>query len=223
MHANSVVFGDQLADVLWTGKPPDGASVTIRSHLLNLRRTMGSAGDRIISCRPGYRIDLVPGELDSLEFVAAFQRCRNYERSSQWQKCADEFAIALGLWRGRPLADVEAPALVDSYAPALEEMRMQSLRLWVSAELHLGNHSYVIHELVKLVTDYPAREDFAWQLMLALYRCGRQADSLSVYNSTRSYLMSELAVEPGAKLQLLHRRMLAADPVLLRSEASVMG
>jgi hypothetical protein len=121
---------------------------------------------------------------------------------------------ALGLWRGAPLADADSRVLQDAQVPRLEQARLQAVEWRIEADLHLGRHGQLVPELTALVGEYPLREHARAQLMLALYRCGRQGEALAAYQDARRVLVAELGVEPAAELRGLHRRILAADPAL---------
>lgn len=121
---------------------------------------------------------------------------------------------ALSLWQGEPLADAESDALRLREVPRLDEMRLQAVETRIDADLHLGDYADAIVELERLVAAHPLRERFHAQLILALYRSGRQAEALAAYQHVRSVLVHELGAEPGAELRELHQRMLTGDPAL---------
>ena len=118
------------------------------------------------------------------------------------------------MWRGAPLADIPSQLLRDRWVPHLDQLHVQALDWRIEADLHEGRHEQLIPELRDLTARHPLRERFHGQLMLALYRCGRQAEALAAYPRARDVLVSELGVEPGPGLRDLHQRILAADPVL---------
>ena len=122
---------------------------------------------------------------------------------------------ALALWRGEPLADVPSQLLRDREVPSLEDQRLQALVARIDADLHLGRHGEVVAELRQLAAAHPLQEQFHAQLMLSLYRSGRQADALAAYQEARRVVTGELGIEPSPELRLLHQRILTADAELL--------
>ncbi|MEV4567542.1 BTAD domain-containing putative transcriptional regulator [Nonomuraea sp. NPDC049419] len=213
---NQVISADELAEIVWDGTPSAGARTTLRSYVMRLRRSIGPiAGTRIGTREPGYYIELTDHELDLRLFDQHFQRGRQAERTGRWQECVQEMSAALELWRGDPLSDIPAQSLLRAEVPRLMEIRLQALESRIDALLHLGRHDDVIHELVELVMANPLREHFGAQLMLALYRAGRQAEALDIYGAARQRLVTELGIEPSGEVQALHQRILANDPLLM--------
>ncbi|MEV4583281.1 BTAD domain-containing putative transcriptional regulator [Nonomuraea jabiensis] len=220
---NQVISADELAEVVWDGTPSAGARTTLRSYVMRLRRSIGPvAGTRIGTREPGYYIELTDHELDLRLFDQRFQRGRQAERVGRWQECAQEMSAALELWRGDPLSDVPAQSLLRAEVPRLVEIRLQALESRIDALLHLGHHDDVICELIELVVAHPLRERFVAQLMLALYRAGRQAEALDTYSAARHRLVTELGIEPSGEVQALHQRILASDPLLMPSPPPVV-
>jgi DNA-binding SARP family transcriptional activator len=207
LHANEVVSRDRLIDELWAGSPPDSGRTALQVHVSQLRKALGR--DLILTQPPGYLIRVSDGELDLHRFDRLVARARAEEPA----QAARLLREGLALWRGAPLAE-----LGDSFAPAerarLEEQRLAALEQWIEAELALGRHAELVPELEGLVREHPLRERLRGQLMLALYRCGRQADALSVYGQGRRLLQEELGLEPGEDLRRLERAILNHDPSL---------
>ena len=215
LAANRVVPADEIAEALWGTAPPPSAPVTIRNYVKRLRQALGDAGRARISTQPrGYLINVGAGELDSLRFEALLKSARSAARDGCRDAAADQARVALALWRGEPLADVESDALALREVPRLAELRLQALEVRIDADLHLGRHAEVIAELQGLARAHPLREQLHALLMLALYRCGRQGEALAAYARARHILVEELGAEPGADLQTLHRQILTADPAL---------
>jgi len=150
------------------------------------------------------------------EVLAA--RGRAAAQAGSWSQAAGLLADALGLWRGEALADVPSQLLRQREAPPLEDLRLQVLGARIDADLALGRHGEVVAELRQLVAAHPLWEHFHAQLMLALYRSGRQGDALAAYQDVRRVLAGELGVDPGPELTLLQQRILAADPALVLTE-----
>jgi DNA-binding SARP family transcriptional activator len=215
LHANEPVSGDALADVVWDGSPPAGAAVTLRGHVLRLRRLLGTdAAARIETRDPGYLIQVRATELDVLEFEALGQDAGALLRAAAWAEASAAASRALGLWRATPLLDVPSQRLRDEFVPALEQRRLQALENRIEAELHLGHFEGLIPELLELSSAHPFRERLHAQLMLALALAGRRAEALAAYLDARQVLVEGLGIEPGAELRALHQRILADDSTL---------
>jgi DNA-binding SARP family transcriptional activator len=215
VEANRVVPVGGIAEVLWGAAAPPSAPVAIRNYVRRLREALGEAGrGRVVTQPRGYLIGVGEGELDLARFEGLLGLARVAVREDRWEVAAERAQAALGLWRGEPLADVESEVLAVREVPRLAELRLQAAEISIDASLRLGGHAGVVAELQRLVAAHPLREHLHALLMLALYRCGRQADALAAFRRVRRVLVEELAAEPGAELQVLHRQMLAADPVL---------
>jgi DNA-binding SARP family transcriptional activator len=214
-RANQPVPADELAELVWDGAPPGGAADATRALVMRLRRALDpDAAARIVRRAPGYAIEISGDELDASRFEALTQQAGAAVRAGQWPQAAQTAARALGLWRGTPLTDVPSQLLRDQWVPRLEQLHVQALDWRIEADLHAGRHEQLIPELRELTARHPLREPFHSQLMLALYRCGHQAEALAAYQRARNVLVAELGVEPGPGLRDLHRRILSADPAL---------
>jgi DNA-binding SARP family transcriptional activator len=215
LRANATVSGDQLADALWEDNPPPNALAVIRTYVARLRRTLGHVGTRLVSRPTGYAIEIRgPAEFDLDELERFSAESRQAAEAGQWERVALLSRQALGLWRGVPLEDIPSDVLHSCVTGRLEELRLQIATTRLDAELHLGREHYVIAELRQLAGEHPLCEHIQAQLMLAYYRCGRQAEALELYRRVRASLVDELGVEPGPELRQLHQHILAADPVL---------
>jgi DNA-binding SARP family transcriptional activator len=216
IHAGRIVPSDRLSEMLWDDVPSADARGTIRAYVMRLRRTLGpAAGGRIVTRYPGYLIDVREEEVDLLRFTALCRAGGAAVQACSWQDAADVLARALEMWRGPAFADIPSPVLHRDEAPQLEELRLQATEWRLDACLHLGVHSQLVPQLQHLAREHPLRERFHAQLMLALYRCGRQGEALQAYRRARGVLVGELGLEPGPQLRLLHQSILAADPDLL--------
>ena len=216
LSAGRVISADALAEMLWDSQPPAGARGALHSAIQRLRSTLGPAGAALIGTRPpGYVIQLGDGELDVRRFAVLAEQGQAAAQAGSWAQAAGLLREALGLWRGEALADVPSQLLRDREVPPLEDARLQVLELRIDADLRLGRHGELVAELRQLVAAHPLAEHFHAQLMLSLYRSGRQSDALAAYLDVRQVLAGELGVDPGPELQQLHQRILAADPVLL--------
>lgn len=215
VNANRVVSYDELAEALWDGSPVSGAHATVRTYVSRLRQALGpEVGSRIVTADPGYEFRASADELDLLKFQALGRAGGEAVRRAAWPQAQQLLADALSLWRGRALADVASESLHREHAPGLEQLRLQAIEWRVEADLHLGRGADLAMELEPLAASHPLRERFGAQLMLVLYRAGRQAEALAAYRRVRKVLSEELGVEPGLELQRLHQLILRADPSL---------
>src|SRR5918992_1527058 len=207
LDPNRVVARDRLIDELWGGSPPDTAPTALQVYVSHLRKALGR--DLILTQPPGYLIRVSDGELD----FHRFERLVATARAEEPTQAGRLLREGLALWRGAPLAE-----LGDSFARAerarLEGQRLAALEQRIEAELALGRNAELVPELEGLVREQPLRERLRGQLMLALYRCGRQAEALELYRVTRSALVGELGIEPGPALQRLEMAILLQDPGL---------
>jgi DNA-binding SARP family transcriptional activator/tetratricopeptide (TPR) repeat protein len=219
LRAGQVASYDELAEIVWDGVPPAGARVAIRNYVKRLRQILGPvAGRRIITRDPGYALEAEPDEVDALRFTALCSKggeaIRRDTPSGSDPGAWELLGEAIGLWRGNPLVDVPSNALITAEVPRLDALRMQAQEWRMDAGLARGLHAELVGELTQLAHDHPWRERFHAQLMLALYRCGRQAEALAAYQRTRRMLVDELGVEPGRELRDLQAGILDADPDL---------
>jgi DNA-binding SARP family transcriptional activator len=198
LNANRVVSSDRLIEALWGERPPGTATKALQVYVSQLRKAIGR--DRIRTRSPGYELRVEPGELDLHRF--------------EEHVAGGEFDQALARWNGSPLADFAYEPFAQAEIARLEELRMACIEERVEAELAAGRHAALVGELEALVSQHPLRENLRAQLMLALYRSGRQADALDAYQSGRKILADELGLEPGEGLKELQRRILAQDRTL---------
>src|SRR3954452_2021551 len=204
LHPNEVVPRERLIDELWDGPPPQTAATAVQVHVSQLRKVLGPGA--IVTKRPGYLLRADDGDLDLRRFEEAVER----SRSAAPEEAADLLTSALALWRGIPLAELDAPFARTARA-RLEEQRLGALEQRIDADLELGRHAKLVPEVEGLVRDHPLRERLRGQLMLALYRSGRQADALAAYQEGRRRLVEELGLEPGEELRRLQRAILEQD------------
>ena len=211
-RANQPVAADEIAELVWDGAPPSGASDAIRALVMRLRRRLGApAAARIVTRPPGYAIEISGDELDASLFETLIQQTGAAVCAGRWAETARTASLALELWRGAALADIPSQLLRDRWVPHLEQARTQALEWRIEAHLHLGRHEHVVSELADLTGRHPLRERFHVQLMLALARCGRQAEALEAYLHVRQALVDELGIEPGPELRALHERILSGE------------
>ena len=222
LRTGQAVPADTLAEMVWDGSPPGGAAATLRSHVMRLRRVLGpQAGSRLVTRYPGYLVEADAEEVDLLCFTAKCREGRAAAQNAEWERAAALLAEALELWRGEPLADIPSQTLQREEVPRLEHARLQALEWRADADLHLGRHDEMVPGLRELTAGYPFRERFHAQLMLALYRCGRQHEALAVYQAARRILVGELGSEPGPELRRMHQQILHGDPRLAAPEPVV--
>ena len=216
LRANEVVGAGELAQAVWQGQPPETARVTLQNYVKRLRQALGPLGYQRIVTRPaGYLIEVMPGELDVTRFTELQAAAARAARVASWDVVSAKLSEALGLWRGRPLADVPSGVLVAAAVPRLTEMRLEALEARVEADLHLGRHREVVAEVRGLAAAEPLRERLAELLMLALYRSGQQASALEAYRQVRRHLVEQIGIEPGPGLRELNQRILRSDRTLL--------
>jgi predicted ATPase/DNA-binding SARP family transcriptional activator len=226
LRANRAVSSDVLIDALW-GEQLAGARKRLQMAVVRLRQALApleADGKPVVrTVRAGYLLALPEGELDAELFQRRLEEGRAALRDGDPARASERLSAALGLWRGPPLAEVGYEEFAQIEIRRLEELRLLALGARVQAELELGHHAEVIAELEALLVEQPSRERVASQLMLALYRCGRQADALEVYQRTRAHLAQELGLEPGPELTSLQLAILKADQELLQVPATAAG
>ncbi len=216
LSRNRVVSVDRLVDELWEN-PPDTATKALQGYVSQLRKALGA--DRVLTKPPGYSLRVEEGELDLDRFEQLVREGRELLASGDSKAAARRLEEALELWRGAPFAEFLAEPFARDAGARLEEARLAALEDRIEADLALGRHARLLPELEELVAREPLRERPRAQLMLALYRSGRQADALELYRRTRETLSEELGIEPSLELQELERRMLQHDPTLERTRA----
>jgi len=215
-RAGQVVSFDDLAELIWDGSPPPGARATIRGYVKRVRQLLGPGlSGRLVTREPGYRLDVTTDELDLLIFDRLCAEGSAAARAGAWPPAARLLGEALALWRGQPLTDIPSEYLRSRLLPQLETQRLQAIEWRAEAILALGRPGELVAELTELTTTHPMRERFWAQLMLALYRCGRQGEALAAYQRAARILTEELGIDPGPELGLLHKRILTAEPGLL--------
>ena len=217
LGANRVVSRDRLIGELFAEQSVNSADHALRNHVSRLRKVLNPvAGDepRLVARPPGYLLRVEPGELDLERFERLADEGREALAGGNAHAAAASFHEAEALWEGRPLADLEFEPFARVEVERLEELRLASVEERIDAELALGRQLALVGEIESLSAEHPYRERFRAQLMLALYRSGRQAEGLEVYRRTRAFLSDELGLEPGGELQELERAILTQDPAL---------
>jgi DNA-binding SARP family transcriptional activator/tRNA A-37 threonylcarbamoyl transferase component Bud32/WD40 repeat protein len=208
-RAGATVSTETLVDGVYGDDPPDGARRSIQTYVSNLR---GDLGDVIEAGGSGYVLSVDRSGIDALRFEDAVTEAADV---GDPESASDLLREALSLWRGHPYADVDGMFELSAERSRLSELRMSAIELRVDADLERGHHRQLIAELDSLTQEHPLRERFRAQQMLALYRCGRQADALRAYEKTRDYLVDEMGLDPSPDLRDLEQRILEQDPSLV--------
>jgi DNA-binding SARP family transcriptional activator/WD40 repeat protein len=219
LHANETLSVDRLIDELWGESPPATAAKTVQVHISQLRKTLGggsgNGSDGVIVTREhGYELKLEPDQLDAELFELRVAEGRRELAEGRLEQGISTLEEALSLWDGPPLADLSYEPFAQREIARLDDLRAAALEQLIEAKLELGRHDEVVPRLETLISEHPYRERFRAQLMLALYRCDRQADALQAYQDARRELVEELGIEPGERLRELERAILAQDPAL---------
>jgi DNA-binding SARP family transcriptional activator/DNA-binding beta-propeller fold protein YncE len=212
LHPNEAVSSERLIDELWGERPPATAAKILQTYVSQLRRLVGAG--TIATRPPGYLLRIDEEGLDATQFRRLAAEGRRLAASGDHERASTLYREALALWRGPPLADVVFESFARNEVERLEEERISVVIDLIDCELTLCRHEEVVQELETLVRQYPLRERLRAQLMLALYRSGRQADALSAYRDGRRTLADELGLEPGRELQELEKAILIHDPSL---------
>jgi predicted ATPase/DNA-binding SARP family transcriptional activator len=208
LHANEPVSSDRLIDDLWAGRPPATATKTLQTYVSQLRKALSES--KIVTGPSGYWLNV---ERDSVD-VHRFERLLGEARGADPVVAEDTLRRALALWRGPALVDFAFEPWAHAEIARLAELRLDGLQDRIEADLALGRAAELVAELESLVDQYPLRERLRGQLMLALYRSGRQADALAAYRAARATLVEKLGIEPGPILRRLERSILDQDPEL---------
>lgn len=220
-----VVPVDRLIEVLWDATPPATARTKLQAHVCALRQAAGqSVRDEhgpLVTCASGYMLCGDAAGLDLAEFDSLTGQGRSAHESRQLTEASRLFASALALWRGAPFAGVTSPAIAAAAAP-LQERRVLAVEAKAEADLSLGRYAAVAAELPPWLFRLPLRERLRGLLMIALYRLGCRVEALKLYRDGRRIMTSQVGLEPGARLQALHRHILAdAEAIRPREPAGV--
>jgi DNA-binding SARP family transcriptional activator/ABC-type transport system substrate-binding protein/DNA-binding beta-propeller fold protein YncE len=216
LHANEVVSRDRLIDELWGEQPPASAPHSLEVYVSRLRKTLQpDGGERLLLTQAGgYLLRLEPDQLDVTRFERLLAEGRRALDARNYERASERLAEALALWRGSALGDLAYEPFARPEVERLEEQRLATLEERIEAELALSRHASLVAELESLSNKHPLRERLHGQLMLALYRCGRQAEALETYKELRQHLRDELGLDPSPALQRLEQAILRQDPAL---------
>jgi WD40 repeat protein/DNA-binding SARP family transcriptional activator len=220
LGAGKVVSIERLVQAAWGEDAADTAAKTLQTYVLQLRnvlepaRQKGTSGQLLVREEPGYRLRIAPDQLDAWRFERLVDDGRRALAESQPDQAARLLSEGLALWRGPALAGFEDAEFARPEASRFEELRLSTLEDRIQADLALGKAADLVPELVRLVEQQPLRERLWSQLMLALYRSGRQAEALRAYQRARTTLRDELGIDPSSELRRLEAAVLAQDPAL---------
>ena len=220
LHANAVVSSDRLVDDLWGARPPETAANALQVYIAQLRRALeperakGAPGQVVLTRPGGYLLRVEPHGLDAERFEHQLGEGTRAAGAGDAAAAAELLHDALDLWRGDALADFTYEPFAQAEIARLEELRLSALEERIESDLALGLHAALVGELEALVREHPLRERLRAQLMLALYRAGRQADALGVYRDARTALTEELGIDPGPELRRLEGAILRQDAEL---------
>ena len=223
LRANEVVPVDEVVEQLWPSAPPPSATKSVHVLVSKLRRVLETEGsdaaeagaNGILLTRPhGYVLSVAPGELDLERFEVLVDEGRRARAAGRPDEAGATIREALALWRGPPLAEFAYDSFAQVEIARLEALRLSAIEERIECDLALGRHDDLVTELEAVVAKHPFRERLRSQLMLALYRAGRQAEALQAYQDGRRLLQEEVGLEPGPALRQLERAILAQDPAL---------
>jgi len=213
LHANQVVPAWRLIDLVWDDDRPADSAKALQVLVSRLRRALAS--EDVLQTRPGgYLLEVDPQTFDLARFEERAANGRRLLAAGDAAGARRALADALALWRGPPLADLASEPFARPETTRLEELHLDATEDRIDADLMLGAHAQVVGELETLVTRNPVRERLRAQQMLALYRCGRQAEALQAYRDARRALVDELGIDPGKRLQELEQAILRQDVAL---------
>jgi len=215
LNPNRIVSTDALVDALWGERPPPTAPVALYGLVSALRKLLEPHRPGILRTKePGYVLELPPEQIDIGRFELLAAEGRRALAADDAEFAAAKLSEALELWRGPPLQDVADLSFAQTEIGRLDELRLAAVEDRIAADLGLGRNGRLVAELESLIAEHPRRERLRAQLMLALYRTGRQADALASYREARTALVDGLGIEPSAELQVLERAILQQDPSL---------
>jgi DNA-binding SARP family transcriptional activator/ABC-type branched-subunit amino acid transport system substrate-binding protein/DNA-binding beta-propeller fold protein YncE len=220
LHADEVVSVDRLIDLIWGESPPGTAATALHGHVSQLRKLLepgrepGAPPEVLVTLDPGYVLRIQPEQLDLERFSGLVASARAAQADGRPAEASETLASALALWRGPPLSDLENEPFAQAELPRLVELQLAAIEERFDAELALGREHELISEIEGHISRHPMRERPRGQLMLALYRAGRQAEALRAYQSARRMLVEDVGIEPGSELRRLERAILEQDPAL---------
>ena len=212
LHANRVLSRDRLIDELWGDQPPATSVQSLQVYVSRLRKLLPP--DTLLTRPPGYLLEIAPDELDLRRFEQLLAEGHEALAQGDPERAGRVLLEALALWRGPALAEFAFEPFAQAEIGRLEDLRLTAVEERIEADLALGRHADLIGELEALIAENPHRERLRGQLMLALYRSGRQTEALAAYHATRRALVDELGIEPSEELQRLEKQILTHDTAI---------
>ncbi|MDX6425611.1 MAG: hypothetical protein QOD52_1016 [Gaiellaceae bacterium] len=212
LRSRETISIERVIDALWGERAPANAAKSVHVYISHLRKALGD--DRVITRGRGYELQLADDELDLRRFEALVAKGRELRADGNEREAATVLSEALLLWRGRPLTGLEYEDFASAEVERLEQLRLEAIEERIDARLELAEATALVAEIEALVRAHPLRERLRGQLMLALYRSGRQAEALDVYQQNRRQLAEQLGLEPGRALRELEHAILGQDPAL---------
>ena len=221
LNANEIVSREQLIETVWGAKRPSTIGAALNVHLSKLRKLLAVGGTdaALVTAPHGYVLRIDPDRLDLDRFERLLRDAREALLAGETETAAATLDQALALWRGPPLAELDLGVSVEAAISRLCELRLGGLEDWFEAGLRLGRHAELVPELEGFVREHPLHEHARAQLMVALYRSGRQSEALQTYRDARKLLAEELGLDPGPELQRLEKAILVQDPSLSQPES----
>ena len=216
VHRGRIVTTSRIVDELWSAHPPASAYNLVQQYVSHLRSRLRAcaADDALVTRVPGYLLADDDSAMDAALFETSLRQGRAALANGRYSEAVRLLGDGLKLWRGAPFLDVHRTPSIIAETERLEEQRMQAIEERFDAELAMGRHRRLVGELAALTGVHPFRERMRGQHMIALYRCGRQAEALEVYRGTRNTMMAELGIEPGKELRKLECAILNSDAEL---------
>jgi predicted ATPase/DNA-binding SARP family transcriptional activator len=217
------VTADRLSDELWGDSPPTGVNNALQSLVSKLRRRLGESGSVLRTDQSGYRLDIDPDDIDAVRFASAAGSAHSALIVGDAARAWDLLTDALALWRGDALDGLAFEGMLNREATRLSELRLAAIEDRCDAALRLGRHTEVVGDIAALVAAHPLRERLHGFLMMALYRSGRQAEALRVYQEARTVFAEELGLDPGPELRALEAAIVNHDPALELAPVQLVG
>jgi DNA-binding SARP family transcriptional activator len=214
LRSNEALTRDVIIDGLWGERPPPTAAKVLQNCISALRKELPDGGQSLRTVGGAYALAVAPGELDRDRFEQALRKGRAALAAGENEEAADELRSGLALWRGTALCDFAYERFAQDEIVRLDELHIEAVEDRIDADLACGRADELVAELEALVGRHPLRERLRRQLMLALYRTGRQAEALAAYRDARQTLLGELGIEPTRALQDLEKAILAQSPDL---------
>ena len=213
------VSDDRLIDELWGDNQPGNPDNALQAKISQLRRLLGR--DIVKRKGSGYLLDVEPGDVDAVRLEVLVRDGRAASSDGDWSAATKDFTTALDLHHREPFRELADFRFARTAATRIEELVLAAIEGLADCRLNLGQHADAIAPLIDAVREHPYRERFHAQLMLALYRCGRQAEAMRAYKAARDALVEDLGLEPGSELQALQKAMLEHDQSLIGARSPV--